>query len=72
LFKIFVTVDKHQRFKSFISQITSIRLEHPYSNAEKSFVSNFEIADSFIKLWVMMFSAVQWPLDRLQAQHNIV
>jgi len=28
MFKILVTVDKHQRFKSFISQTTSIRLEH--------------------------------------------
>jgi len=28
VFKIFVTVDKHQRFKSFIIQTTSIRLEH--------------------------------------------
>jgi len=25
---MFVTVDKHQRFKSFISKTTSIRLEH--------------------------------------------
>jgi len=26
MFKIFVTVDKHQRFKSFMRQTTSIRL----------------------------------------------
>jgi len=37
MFKIFVTVDKHQRFKSFISQTISIRLEHSSSNAENSF-----------------------------------
>jgi len=34
MFKIFVTVDKYQRFKSFIRQTTSIRLEHASSNAE--------------------------------------
>jgi len=34
VFKTFVTVDKHQSFKSFISQTTSIRLEHSPSNAE--------------------------------------
>ena len=37
MLKIFVTVDKHQCFKSF-SQITSIRLEHSSSNAENSLV----------------------------------
>jgi len=37
MFKIFVTVDKH-RFKFFISQTTSIRLEHSSSNNENSFV----------------------------------
>ena len=47
MFKIFVTVDKHQRFKYFIRQTTSIRLEHLSSNAENSFVSNFKIADYF-------------------------
>jgi len=45
MFKIYVTVDKHQRFKSFISQTTSIRYEHSSSNAENSFVINFKIAD---------------------------
>jgi len=45
--KIFVKVDKHERFKSFISQTTSIRLEHSSSNAENSFVSNFKIAVYF-------------------------
>jgi len=40
MFKIFVTVDKHQRFKSFTRQMTSIRLEHSFSNAETSFVSD--------------------------------
>jgi len=28
MFEIFVTVDKHQRFIPFISEATSIRLEH--------------------------------------------
>ena len=32
--KILVIVDKNQRFKYFISQTTSIRLEHLSSNAE--------------------------------------
>jgi len=41
--------------------MTSIRLEHSSSNAEKSFVSNFKIADYFFKLQVTMFSAVWWP-----------
>jgi len=45
MFKIFVTVEKHQRFKSFISQTTSIELEHSSSDIENSFVNNFEIAD---------------------------
>ena len=48
MFKIFVTVDKHQRLKSFISQTTSVRLEHSSSNAENSFVSNFKIAGYFL------------------------
>jgi len=45
MLKIFVTVDKHQRFKSFIRQTKSIRLKHLPSNAENSFDSNFLIAD---------------------------
>jgi len=57
MFKIFVTVDKHQRFKSFISQTTSIRLEHSSSSAEKSFASNFKIADYFFNLRVTMILA---------------
>jgi len=36
---IFVTVDKHPPFKSFIRQTTSTRLVHSSSNAEKPFVS---------------------------------
>ena len=52
MFKIFVTADKNQGFKSFLSQTTSIRFEHSSSNAEKSFVSNFKIADYFFKLRV--------------------
>jgi len=47
MFRIFDTVDKYQRFKSFIRQTTSIRLEHSSSNAENSFVSNFKISDYF-------------------------
>jgi len=47
MFKIFVAVDKHQRFKSVIRQMTSTRLEHSSRNAENSFVSNFKIADYF-------------------------
>ena len=47
MFKIFVTVGKHQRFKSFIRQTTSIWLEHSSSNVENSFVRNFKIADYF-------------------------
>jgi len=40
-----VTVDEHQHFKSFVSQTTSIRLEPSSSNAEKSFLSHFKIAN---------------------------
>jgi len=58
MFKIFAIVNKHQRFKSFISQTTSIRLEHSSSKAEKLFVSKFKIADYFFKLQVITFSAV--------------
>ena len=47
MFKIFVTVHKHQYFKSFVRQMISIRLEHSSINAENSFVSNFEIPDFF-------------------------
>jgi len=50
--KVVVTVDKHQRFKSFIRQMTSTRLEHLSSKPEKSFVSNFKIADYFFWLQV--------------------
>jgi len=37
MFQMFVTVDKDQRFKYFISQTTSISLEHS-SNNVKTFV----------------------------------
>jgi len=47
MFRIFVTIDKHQRFKSFIRQTRSTRLEHLSSNAENAFVRNFEIVDYF-------------------------
>jgi len=47
MFEMSLTVDKHQRFKSFISQTTSIRLEHSSSNAENSLFSSFKIADYF-------------------------
>jgi len=52
---MFVTVDKC--FKH-ISQATSIRLEHSFSNAEKSFVDHFKIADYLFKVLVMIFSAM--------------
>jgi len=39
---MFVTIDKHQCWKSFFSQTTSIRLECLSSIAEKSLVSNLE------------------------------
>jgi len=45
MFKIFVTIDKHQSFNSFISQTTSIRYEHWSSNAKNLFISNFKISD---------------------------
>jgi len=46
MFNMFVvTVDEHQHFKSFVSQTTSIRLEPSSSNAEKSFLSHFKIAN---------------------------
>jgi len=67
---LFVTVHKRQRLKSFINQTTSIRLELP-ATLEKSFVSNFKITCYFFKLRVRMFSAVWWPLDRLQASASL-
>jgi len=45
---MFVTVDKNQQFKSFISQTASIRLEYLSSNAEEWFVSHFKIVDHYI------------------------
>jgi len=50
MFKIFVTVDKHQHLKSFVRQTTFIRLEHLSSTGENSFVSNFKLADYFFWL----------------------
>ena len=47
MFKILVTVDKYERFNYFISQTTSIRLEHSPSKAENSFLNNFKIAGYF-------------------------
>jgi len=47
MFKICVSVDKHQRLKAFIRQTTSFRLEHSSSNADNSFDSNFKIAEHF-------------------------
>jgi len=58
MFKMFVTVDKHHRFQSFISQATSIRLKHSSSNAENFFVSDFKIVGSFFKLGYDVFSCV--------------
>jgi len=51
-------VDNYQRFKSFISQATFIRLEYSSSNAEKSFGSNFKFADYFFKQGYDVFSCV--------------
>jgi len=54
MFKIFVTVDKHQGFKSLTvkTQMTSISLEHSSSNAENAFVNNFKYADSLFEVRV--------------------
>ena len=56
---MFVTVDTHQRFKSFISQTTSIRLELSSSHTEKSCVSTVisKVLTTSSKLLVTMFSA---------------
>ena len=69
---MFVAVDKHQRFKSFISQTTSLRLELSSTNPEKSHVSNFKIAEYFIKLHVIRCFHLVMALDGQQAQHGIV
>jgi len=61
MFRIFVTVDKHQSFKYFIGQTTSIRLEHSSSNAENSFVNNFKIAHYFFKLPVTIVRNTSQP-----------
>jgi len=42
------------------------------SNAENSFVSNFRIADHFVKLRVSIISGVWRALNRLQEQHGIL
>jgi len=55
---MFVAFNKHQHFKSFNSQTTSIRVELSSSTAEKSCVSNFKIADYFFKLGYDVFSSV--------------
>jgi len=47
---MFVAVDQHQHFQSFISETTSIMHEYSFSNAEKSFGSYFKIADYFFNL----------------------
>jgi len=43
MFKIFVTVDERQGFKSLI-----VQRQHSSSNAENSSVNNFIIADYFL------------------------
>jgi len=45
--EIIATVDKDQHFKSFISQMASIRLEYSSRHAENSLVNNFQSADHF-------------------------
>ena len=63
---MFVTVDKNQQFKSFISQTASIRLEYLSSNAEEWFVSHFKIVDHYI-LPQTMFWTVWWLLNHIEA-----
>jgi len=56
MFKMFVTAEKQQRFKYLISP-TSIRFELSSIRDEKSFLSNFHIADYFFfQLRVTMVS----------------
>ena len=55
-----------------LQKVTSIRLKLMPSNAGKSCVSNFKIADYFVKLRGTMFSAMWCILACLQAQHRIV
>jgi len=71
MFKMCVTVAKHQHFKSFINQITSIRLEDASSNVEKSFASNFKIDNHFFKLGYDAFSFAM-AFGSSASQHSIV
>jgi len=57
MLKMFVTVDKNQHFKFFITDTTAIRLEYSSNNAEISFVSNFKQM-TVSSNWITMFSAV--------------
>jgi len=59
MFKIFDTVDKHQRFKSFVRQTRSIRLEHSSSNAENAFVSNTISSNCGLRSFASQQSIVQ-------------
>jgi len=55
---MFVTVNKYQHFKSFISDATAIRFEYSCNNAEKSYISNFKTDDYFFKVGYDVFSCV--------------
>jgi len=66
MFKIFVTVDKHQSIKYFISQTTSIRLDHSSNNAENSFDNNSNLAHYFFKLRLRVMIVCK------TSQHSIV
>jgi len=68
---VFVTVDKDQRFKSFISQMTSIRLELSSSNADKLCVSNFQIADYFFKLGYVFSCVTAFGSSAITAYHIV-
>ena len=52
---MFVAINKHQRFKSFINQTTSIKLNYSSSNTEKSFVSNCKISDDIFQCGLRCF-----------------
>ena len=68
---MFVTVDKHKHFKSFISNTTFIRLKYLSSNAAKLFLSNFKLDDYFFKLGYDVFSFVM-AVGLFASQQSIV
>jgi len=68
---MFVTVDKHKHFKSFISNTTFIRLKYLSSNAAKLFLSNFKLDDYFFKLGYDVLGCVM-AFGSFASQHVIV